>query len=334
MKIKHFIIAIFLIQVFGCNNEVSESADYNQTAKVIGYLPFYRFDQSANIDYCKLTHLNLAFANPNISGDLITEPIGNIVKDARSANPKIKIFISLAGAVSDPQIIENWSNLIDKEANRSAFIAKIVDYVLINNLDGVDVDLEWDLVTQGYSEFVIALNTALDSHQKMLTAALPNNTRFTNITDEALSVFDFINIMSYDGTGPWANNNPGQHSSFQFSKEGVKFWKQTVNISADRLTLGVPFYGYNFGINPATGVSFQQMVAQNPALADLDQLGEIYYNGRKTIEAKVELAKDEVGGIMIWELGQDSFNEYSLLSTIHNKYTNLKVKTTGLCDNE
>ena len=333
MKRITFISTIVII-LFGCNNKVSESVDFNRSAKVIGYLPFHRFDQSANIEYCKLTHLNLSFANPNTSGDLIAEPIGNIVNDACSANPKIKVFISLAGGTSDSQIIKNWSNLIDKEANRPAFIAKIVDYVLINNLDGVDVDLEWDLVTEGYSEFVIALNTALDSHEKMLTAALPNNTRFTNITNEALNVFDFINIMAYDATGPWAINNPGQHSSLQYSKDGVNFWKSYVNISANRLTLGVPFYGYNFGVNPVSSVTFQQVVAQNSTLSDLDQFEEIYYNGRKTIEAKVELAKNEVGGIMIWELGQDSFNEYSLLSTIHNKYTDLKVKTTGLCGNE
>ena len=36
---------------------------------------------------------------------------------------------------------------------------------------------------------------------------------------------------------------------------------------------------------------------------------------------------------MIWELGQDSFTEYSLLETIHKKYTDLGVETTNLCGN-
>lgn len=30
---------------------------------------------------------------------------------------------------------------------------------------------------------------------------------------------------------------------------------------------------------------------------------------------------------MIWELGQDSFDDYSLLKTIHDEYTRLGVKT-------
>ena len=37
------------------------------------------------------------------------------------------------------------------------------------------------------------------------------------------------------------------------------------------------------------------------------------------------------GGVMIWEIGQDSFNEYSLLKTIHKEFNNLGFKTTELC---
>ncbi|GIR10647.1 MAG: hypothetical protein CM15mP22_0670 [Gammaproteobacteria bacterium] len=48
---------------------------------------------------------------------------------------------------------------------------------------------------------------------------------------------------------------------------------------------------------------------------------------------KFELAAQKLSGIMIWELGQDSFTEYSLLETIHKTYTDLGVKTTELCGN-
>ena len=58
-----------------------------------------------------------------------------------------------------------------------------------------------------------------------------------------------------------------------------------------------------------------------------------YYNGRPTIKSKVKLASEQVSGIMIWEIGQDSFTEYSLLKTIHKEYSDLGVKTTNLCDN-
>lgn len=342
MKNKPLLFILFLsvfIQLYNCSSNTDESEEeqvtpFNETAKVIGYLPSYRFSQSSKIDYCKITHLNLAFANPDVSGNLIMPSIADVINQARTANPNIIICISLAGGSLTPEIADNWSDLIDIETNRPAFITKIVDYVLANNLDGVDVDLEWDHVTIGYSGFVTELKTALDSHNKIITAALPNNTRFGNITDSALQAFDFINIMSYDATGPWNPNNPGQHSTFQFSEAGINFWRNTTKIPKEKLTLGVPFYGYNFSNNPVTGVSFQDIIASDAALANVDKTGSTYYNGIPTIEAKVELAQNEVGGIMIWELGQDAFNSYSLLSTIHNKFTSLKVKTTGLCGNE
>jgi GH18 family chitinase len=56
-----------------------------------------------------------------------------------------------------------------------------------------------------------------------------------------------------------------------------------------------------------------------------------FYNGRPTIKSKVKLASEKVSGIMIWELGQDSFSEFSLLKTIHNQYKDLGYKTTSLC---
>ena len=334
---NRFTYILVLLFLAGCSKENPDSETdpipFDKTSKVIGYLPSYRFSASPQIEYCKLTHLNLSFAHPDADGNLIMPDISSVISDARSANPDIIISISLAGGALSQEQANNWSNLLDNAANRPPFIEKIINYVNTNNLDGVDVDLEWDHVTIGYSDFVTELKTAIVSHHKLLTAALPNNTRFSNISDAALDAFDFINIMSYDATGPWNPNNTGQHSSIQFSNDGIDFWKNTVKIPKDRLTLGVPFYGYNFDQNPVGSFTYGQMVVSDPALADMDVLGKSYYNGRPTIEAKVNLALNKVSGIMIWELGQDSFDQYSLLSTIHKKFTSLKTETTGLCGN-
>lgn len=339
MKNRILLFSILFILMFSsCSkNDLPKDDDNqinNKTAMVVGYLPYYRFALSDKIEYCKLTHLNLAFANPDSSGNIMMESITKVVADARNVNPNIVICISLAGgALTDEQTI-NWSDLIDIPANRPAFIDKIVDYVLDNDLDGVDVDLEWNHVTSGYSDFVIELNAALDIHNKLITAAFPQ-TRYANVNDAALQVFDFINIMSYDVTGPWLPAFSGQHSSLNFSKEGIGFWNNIVGISAEKLTLGVPFYGYNFvNSTTVTSVTYNQMVRDNVNNANLDRVGNTFYNGIPTIKSKVNLAYDrEIGGIMIWELGQDSFDDYSLLKTIHDEYTALGVETSGLCGN-
>jgi hypothetical protein len=306
-----------------------------QTARVVGYLPTYRFDASSQIEYCKLTHLNLCFANPDSSGNILMPAIDAVMSDALNDNPDILICISFAGAGLTTQQADSWANLIDIPSNRPVFITKIVDYVLTNNLDGVDIDLEWEHVTSGYSGFIAELAPALSSQNKILTAAFPNQTLYSNVSRAALDSLDFINIMSYDATGPWSPASPGQHSSYSYSTKGIDFWKNSVGIPSDKLNLGVPFYGYDFvDLSTVNAVTFASMVATDVSYAELDNVGTAYYNGRPTIAAKVNLASDEVGGIMIWELGQDSFDEYSLLKTIHDTYTGLNIFTTGLCGND
>ncbi|TDO95663.1 glycosyl hydrolase family 18 protein [Flavobacterium sp. 245] len=324
-----------LASVYSCTSQ-KELDDRTQpkTARVVGYLSSDNFNKMTSIQFCKLTHLNVAFANPDKNGNIIfTGDIDALVKYAKSANPNIIISISLAGGVISAEQASNWSWLIDKPENRPALIQNIINFVELHHLDGVDVDLEWDAVTTGYSGFVIELKKSLSEHKKLMTAALPNTTRFENISTAALNAFDFLNIMAYDSTGPWTPNNPGQHSSVDFAKNGIDFWHKQQNVPSEKLTLGVPFYGYNFTDPNVTSSTYSQIVEAGKQFAELDELGKIYYNGRPTISKKVEYAAQNTGGIMIWELAQDSFDEYSLLDVIHKKFGALKIKTTGLCGN-
>lgn len=334
LGILFFIGSLFTSYSCSKDNDTENDHSKAKTARVVGYLSTDNFGKMSSVQFCKLTHLNLSFANPDNTGNLIFDgDIDAVIAHVKGINPNIKISVSVAGGVISAEQAANWSLLIDKPENRPAFIKKIMDFVELHKLDGVDVDLEWDAVTTGYSGFVVELKNAIKSKNKLITAALPNNTRFVNINNEALNAFDFINIMAYDMTGPWAPDKPGQHSSFNDAKLGIDFWNKMQNVPKDKLTLGVPFYGYNFTDAVATSVTYGQMVAAGNQLAELDELGKIYYNGRPTIEQKVQLASETTGGIMIWEIAQDSFDQYSLLDVIHKKYTKLGFVTTDLCGN-
>ncbi|MDO8951742.1 MAG: glycosyl hydrolase family 18 protein [Draconibacterium sp.] len=305
----------------------------SQSKKVVGYLPAYRFGDYNSIAYCKLTHLNICFANPDANGNLKIGNFTTIVNKAKQQNPNIIVCISLGGGTLSTQQLQSWKNIVDIPANRPKFISEIVRFVELNKLDGVDFDLEWDAVTTGYSDFVIEMKDSLQKHNKILSAALPAIYRYPLITNKALAVFDFINIMAYDKTVPWSPNNPGQHSSYDFAVQAINYWKNQ-GINSEKLTLGVPFYGYNFDDQSNVfGFSYASMVSKNILNADVDQVGKAYYNGRPTIERKVELTAQNASGIMIWELAQDRFDEYSLLSVIHNKFNSLGFTTTGLCGN-
>ena len=328
------LLYLCIVILVSCSKDDSfeeEIMTVDKSARLVGYLPSYRFDSNEKIDYCKLTHLNLAFANPGSNGKLIINDFSGVVVRARNENSNIKIYISIGGGYLTDEQASIWSNSIDIKDNRPIIINEIVSFVVDNSLDGVDVDLEWQYVTSGYSNFVIELKSALSAKGKGMTAALPGTTKFDNITQEALQTFDFINIMAYDFTGPWNPTASGQHSSYNNAVESINFWKNT-GISQSKLTLGVPFYGYDFSNSSnVTSFTFGQMISTNNSYSEIDNVGMKYYNGRPTIKSKVKLASEQVSGIMIWELGQDSFSDYSLLKTIHKEYNNLGFKTSGLC---
>ena len=328
------LLYLCIVILVSCSKDDSfeeEIMTVDKSARVVGYLPSYRFDSNEKIDYCKLTHLNLAFANPGSNGKLIINDFSGVVVRARNENNNIKIYISIGGGYLTDEQASIWSNSIDIKDNRPIIINEIVNFVVDNSLDGVDVDLEWQYVTSGYSNFVIELKSALSAKGKGMTAALPGTTKFDNITQEALQTFDFINIMAYDFTGPWNPTASGQHSSYNNAVESINFWKNT-GVSQSKLTLGVPFYGYDFSNSSnVTSFTFGQMVSTNNSYSEIDNVGMKFYNGRPTIKSKVKLASEQVSGIMIWELGQDSFSDYSLLKTIHKEYNNLGFKTSGLC---
>ncbi|WP_281232740.1 glycosyl hydrolase family 18 protein [Flavobacterium gelatinilyticum] len=333
LGILFFLSSLFTAYGSQGENKTAPEIRKTKTARVVGYLSSDSFSRITFIEFCRLTHLNIAFANPDKQGNLIFNgDIDAVVTYAKSVNPNIKISISLAGGVISSEQAFNWAWCIDKPENRSVLIQNIKKFVETHNLDGVDVDLEWGAVTSGYSDFVIDLRKSLPVG-KLITAALPNTTRFEAVNNTALNTFDFINIMAYDSTGPWSPNKKEQHSSLEFAKEGVEFWHKLQNVPSDKLTLGVPFYGYDFTSETVTSAAYSEIVAAGSQFADQDEAGMMYYNGRSTIERKVEFASQNAGGIMIWELAQDSFDKYSLLNVIHKKYTSLKTKTSGLCGN-
>lgn len=291
---------------------VTGSFLYGQEFKTIGYFPTYRFSLVDEIELDKLTHLNIAFAAPNDDGFLTTNGVDIAPIVQRGHEAGLEVYIALAGAAASLADWAHWTTA----ANRSAFIHNIINYTHDHNLQGIDVDLEWGAVNDDYSGFVLELRDSVDQYELGLSVALPGIYRYPEVSDEALAAYDWINLMVYDLTGPWAPNNPGPHSPYSFAENSIDYWAAQ-GVSEDRMTLGVPFYGYDFtNEDQVTSITYGALVAMDTDNAELDQLGQIYYNGLPTITQKTLLALQNLSGIMIWEIGQDSFDEYSLLGRI------------------
>ncbi|MFB9075952.1 glycosyl hydrolase family 18 protein [Flavobacterium procerum] len=294
-----------------------------QQKKVIAYVPNW-IDLNAfsgTIQYSKLTHINIAFENPDASGYLSFNSGNNAIINTAHAN-NVKVFVSLGGgAISEGGAIrDNYFNLITP-ANRTAFVQKIYDYVVAHNFDGVDVDLEGPAINSDYGGFVMALANKLHANGKLITAALSEGYGGANVPSSVFSAYDWINIMAYDATGPWAPGNPGQHSPYSMAVNQFNYWTGR-GLPASKAIIGVPFYGYGFGASANQGISFANIVAQYPGAENLDQVGNtIYYNGIPTIKQKTTFAIQNAGGVMIWELSQDATGSKSLLTAINQVIT-------------
>jgi len=309
----YFSFFFFLFLIFLSSKSIA------QDFKVVGYLPSYRFQLNDKIDYYKMTHLCLAFANPDAQGQLSFTNNADprpIISNAKASGTKV--FLSLAGGGLEEEWKRNWYKLL-QPYYRKDFIQKIANYAVDNGFEGVDVDLEWKSVGEFYSDFVVELGEVLDFHGIEMTAALPGIFRYKNLTDEALRSFDWINLMAYDLTGPWKPSAAGPHAPYSLAQQSIDYWKKE-GVPYSKMTLGLPFYGFDFSNKKKTkSATFGTIVKKNVHLAQKDRFGNTYYNGIPTIQDKTDLALQKVAGVMIWEIGQDSFDEYSLLNAIYER---------------
>ena len=285
--------------------------------RIVGYLNTWDDfpNNAANLDYTKITHLNIAFANPDADGNLTTfTGLSAVVNNAHTN--KVKVLISLGGAELSGTT-KNWKNLT-QPANVKSFCKKILAYLQANNLDGADVDLEGNIIGNNYGNFIQTLSSVLKAKDKLTTAAVA--TWFADqIPVSSFNYFDFVNIMSYDATGPWDPNHPGPHSPYSMAVNDLNFWSSK-GLPSNKTNLGVPFYGYGF-YNKVTQdeYAYKDIIAQYPGAQNNDQVADtIYYNGIPTIKQKTKLAMQKANGIMIWQLTEDVHGNKSLLKAINS----------------
>ncbi len=179
---------IFLILLF-----VSVGIVTRAQFKVVAYLPNFSKDLNAHInafDFTKITHLNLAFFNPDTSGAFPAwQSLGVNEVVAKAHKNKVKVLLSLAGGSDQSQ----YTKLLMPE-NRAAFIGKVMALLGKFNADGIDVDIEGKNIDDNYEAFVLELSSQLKAKGKLITGAVAWGTR-TKITDACLKAYDFINIM-------------------------------------------------------------------------------------------------------------------------------------------
>jgi GH18 family chitinase len=283
--------------------------------RTVMYLPIYSGNLStwtSALDFYNVTHVNLSFAAIDADGNVRFPANGMAGFVDRAHQAQAKVCVAIGGAATTVDF-----DVLLSDANRSAFVDKLVAYAASDNLDCLDIDLEGDSVNQYYEAFVTELRSKLPP-EKQMTAAVA--AWFGGrITDKALAAFDFINVMAYDLY--FQRNTPMQWSSMEAATAEVDKWVTERGLPPNRVVYGVPFYGMQWpaaGGEPKTvGYGTLLRLDANSVTEDFIQSGSevIYLNSRATIQAKAKLAKS-YGGIMAWELTQDAGGADSLLTAI------------------
>ncbi len=290
--------------------------------KIVGYYAIRSAisDGAKGIPLKKFTHINLWFLNPDTSGNF-SQDYSGLSKFIDAAHKRhVKVLFSIAGGSPHPI----YHRLL-KDDRRAEFVRQLVEQVTKYGLDGLDVDLEGGDIDDNYEAFVVELTTALHAKQKLVTAAVAIYYK-EHMSDRALAQYDFINVMSYDRTGPWRPDKPGPHSTLKDAEDDLSYFGGSRGVTADRMTLGVPFYGYGFGpdsTSKAIGMDYKDIVSKysRSEFADEWKMADgkiLYYNGIPTMKLKARLARAQASGIMIWQIKGDAKGKKSLVKAIRD----------------
>lgn len=337
-----FLLVLLALVVTGCQGDPPTAARSTQPSsaaaselpplrRVVGYLPLYR-DPSVmvpRLDLRTLTHLNIAFVNPDDAGSFATFEaapawiaLAERLPAIRAAG--VKVLASIGGGAAS----ESLRGHLQDAGRRTAYVTALLGFADRWRLDGIDVDLEGSLVRDGerFNPFVLALGEALRQRGLLMTAAFSLHSAAVP-SDAVLARLDFINAMAYDQTGSWAPTRVMQHSSWDYAQASLDAWTVKRGIAPERVVLGVPFYGWRFfrdaaGKPAGDARAWAQIVDERPQATAEDSYGDaataagaVFYNGTTTIAAKTRLAR-RYGGIMVWELGQDRPDDRSLFAVI------------------
>lgn len=167
-----------------------------------------------------------------------------IVRDAKQANPKIKVLLTLLYGKQHmiSQIYPDPDN--PDAASAEAFADNVVTYLQHYNLDGFDIDWEWDYLSDDTTQAQFkttfsAVGPALKTNNMLLTMG-PATTNHLD-PDTVNQHFDVIAFQMY-----YSNSLPGEFVDYGIQPDafayGAKF--ESGYQTADGAYAGMQTYGF------------------------------------------------------------------------------------------
>ena len=331
----------FIINEFGWNytfdsenglviNSAEDKKENLDDFRTVGYYSYDLFEEPLEkLQTDKLTHIMYAFLIPEKDGSVLSlaeeENARELIKKAHNDN--CKVYIAVGGwSYKDVPLQSAFEEAAKTPETRKKLVESIISVVEDYNFDGVELDWEYpnNASAKNYEALILELSAELEKLDKHLTAALngawsqtegPEVSKY--VSDACLDAFEFISVMSYD-----MNNE--QHSPFWFANTSIDYWLHR-GVSADKIVLGMPLYAR------PTFMQYRHLVEKDKSFAYnyyavIDGVTS-HYNGLPTLCKKTILAAKKAGGVMLFDVNEDTNDNTSIVSMID--YTLEQIEKDG-----
>lgn len=334
-----------------------------QEPAVVAYVfPRHALLQPGEIAANKLTRINFAFALVQ-KGKIVTEDSSDDANMAtlvalKHDNPSLTVLVSVGGWLGSG----NFSDMALTRESREVFIRSVMEFIESRQLDGLDIDWEYPGLVgagnkfrpedkQNYTLLLAELRKEFNQEEKKLhrrlylTIATGAQSEFLEHTEmgRVQKYVDTVNLMAYDYYEPGSDPLTGNHAPLftdpldpkKISADrSVREYEQA-GVPAEKIVLGVPFYGHVWGQVPDTNhglfqpgkpvpnafaayrnlstdmldkgfTRYWDSAASAPYLYNSQEKVFISYEDPKSLALKCKyVLEHHLGGIMFWEYNSD-----------------------------
>lgn len=315
------------------------------------------------VDASRLTRINYAFSNIQGGRMVLGAPTDaqnfSLLTAMRNSNPNLTVLVSVGGWLWST----NFSDMASTAESRRTFEDSVMVFLTQYDLDGLDIDWEYPGMPgaghpfrpqdkQNFTSLLRELRDRFDavtrkSGKKLyLTVAMGSSEEVIANTEmnKVQRYVDTVNLMTYDYYEPGSESITGNHSPLYAdpadpkhasSADSVKAFEKA-GVPAEKILLGVPFYGHEWGDVPEqnhglfqTGkpipnayapfnVIDSSMIGQGfthywddaakvPYLYNADKHIFVSYEDPESLKLKCQYVRsNKLGGIMFWEYFGDS----------------------------
>jgi len=276
--------------------------------RLVGYLPYWATSTLEAGRHPGLTDLMLFSGEPRADGSLDASrldktPWGKVAA-MRASGTRVHLCLGgwgrsrhFAAVTSDPK-------------RRARFVAEVARFCAERDLDGVDLDWEHPrgaAELAAYGLLIDELKAALAPRRGEVTLTLAGAGQLPPGGGRRA---DRVQLMAYD--------MPGRHATAEAAKARAEALI-AAGVPADRLVLGVPFYGRGVTERDRT-LPYREILARHSPRPEQDDADGLHFNGPATMARKAAWVRERgLGGVMAWELTQDAPGEASLLQALRRE---------------